>query len=413
MGNVLKPSDASMVEGAAAIGGLDLNLPENQSLDAIVANYRNHGFQASETAKAMAEIERMLAYRLSDDPYDPEKAWPEDPAERAKVRCKIFLGYTSNMISCGMREYIRFLVQHKLVDCLVTSAGGVEEDLIKCFAKFYLGDFNLKGAILRHAGINRTGNILVPNEDYCDFEEWILPIFEECHRAQDEEGYHWTPSRLIWKLGEKINNESSIAYWAWKNQIPIFCPALTDGSLGDMLFEYSFRNPGLIVDIAGDIRAMNSQTINSPKNGVLILGGGVCKHHIMNANLFAGEGASYSVYINTGQAFDGSDTGASPDEAVSWGKIAPTAHPVKVCAEVTLVFPIIVFETFFKAYKKEPEYWDGKTYGDPHETYWTQLEFEAKDPVHQELKRKLREAKAKKAAEETQKAQGAEDAKKA
>jgi deoxyhypusine synthase len=53
---------------------------------------------------------------------------------------------------------------------------------------------------------------------------------------------------------------------------------------------------------------------------MIILGGGIVKHHICNANLMR-DGGDYAVYINTGQEFDGSDTGARPDEAVSWGKI--------------------------------------------------------------------------------------------
>jgi deoxyhypusine synthase len=52
--------------------------------------------------------------------------------------------------------------------------------------------------------------------------------------------------------------------------------------------------------------------------------------------------------VNTGQEFDGSDAGARPDEAVSWGKIRVDAQPVKLYAEATLVFPIIVAETFVK-----------------------------------------------------------------
>lgn len=43
-------------------------------------------------------------------------------------------------------------------------------------------------------------------------------------------------------------------------------------------------------------------------------------------------GADFSVYVNTAQEFDGSDSGARPDEAVSWGKIRTDANPVKVRA---------------------------------------------------------------------------------
>lgn len=61
-----------------------------------------------------------------------------------------------------------------------------------------------------------------------------------------------------------------------------------------------------------------------------------------------------SVFINTGQEFDGSDSGAKPDEAVSWGKIRMDAKPVKVCADASLVFPLIVSQTFAKGGPKEP-----------------------------------------------------------
>lgn len=70
------------------------------------------------------------------------------------------------------------------VDCLVTTAGGVEEDFIKCLSHTYIGDFGLKGKELRVKGINRTGNLLVPNDNYCKFEEWIMPILD---RLVDEQ----------------------------------------------------------------------------------------------------------------------------------------------------------------------------------------------------------------------------------
>ena len=80
---------------------------------------------------------------------------------------------------------------------------------------------------------------------------------------------------------------------------------------------------------------------------MIILGGGLIKHHICNANLMR-NGADFSVYINTAQEFDGSDSGARPDEAVSWGKIKVGAKSTKIYAEISLVFPIIVAETFAK-----------------------------------------------------------------
>merc|ERR1712048_829806 len=105
------------------------------------------------------------------------------------------------------------------------------------------------------------------------------------------------------------------------------------------------KRPGLVVDLVGDIRAVNDQAINSRQTGVIVLGGGLVKHHCMNANLMR-NGADFCVYVNTAQEFDGSDSGARPDEAISWGKIRCDAKPVKIYAEATLVFPLLVAKTF-------------------------------------------------------------------
>lgn len=76
-------------------------------------------------------------------------------------------------------------------------------------------------------------------------------------------------------------------------------------------------------------------------------GGGVPKHHICNANLMK-NGADFAVYLNTAQEFDGSDSGARPDEAVSWGKIRMDARPVKVYGDASILFPLLVSQTFLK-----------------------------------------------------------------
>lgn len=194
--------------------------------------------------------------------------------------------------------------------------------------------------------------MIVPNDNYCRFEEWFQPILDDMLQEQVEKGTIWTPSAMIKRMGECIGNSDSVLYWAARHGIPVFCPAITDGSVGDMLFFHSYKhNPALIVDIARDIRGINDIALNAKKSGMIILGGGLCKHHTCNANLMR-NGADYSVFINTGQEFDCSDSGARPDEAVSWGKIRLEANPVKVYADATLVFPLIVAQTFAKVVER-------------------------------------------------------------
>jgi deoxyhypusine synthase len=324
--SILRPSrDLALLRDAAPVQGPDFNVIS--SADDVLGSFKNIGFQATQFARAVAAVQQML----SD--------------ERG---CVIFLAYTSNLISSGIRDVIRYLVEHRLVDVLVTTAGGVEEDLIKTLAPTLIGDFSIPGALLREHGLNRIGNLLVPNANYCQFEDWLMPLLDKMVQERSV----WTPSELIWRLGHEMNDESSIASWAAKNSIPYFCPAITDGSLGDMLFYHTYRAESpMILDVVGDIRRLNRIAIHAKCTAMIILGGGVAKHHTCNANLMR-NGADYAVYINTGQEYDGSDSGAAPDEAVSWGKIRSSAEPIKVFGDASILFPLLVSQTFCRVPRK-------------------------------------------------------------
>ncbi|KAF2253884.1 Deoxyhypusine synthase [Trematosphaeria pertusa] len=337
---VLKPSEP-VAQGSREVQGIDFNAYAQRSItvEELVEGYASMGFQATAVGEAVRIINEMRTWT------HPETG----------ERTTLFLGYTSNLISSGLRETLRYLVQHNHVSAVVTTAGGVEEDFIKCLAPTYLGSFSTPGAGLRAKGMNRIGNLVVPNSNYCAFEDWVVPILDKMLEEQEQskttdEPIHWTPSKVINRLGKEINDERSVYYWAWKNNIPVFCPALTDGSLGDMLYFHTFKSSPeqLRIDIVEDIRKINTIAVRAKRAGMIILGGGVVKHHIANACLMR-NGAESAVYINTAQEFDGSDAGARPDEAVSWGKIKSDGDSVKVYAEATVVFPLIVAATFAKA----------------------------------------------------------------
>ena len=67
---------------------------------------------------------------------------------------------------------------------IVTTAGGVEEDFIKCLAPTFLGDFRLPGKELRKKGLNRIGNLIAPNNNYIKFEEWLMPLLDQLLEEQ-------------------------------------------------------------------------------------------------------------------------------------------------------------------------------------------------------------------------------------
>ncbi|CZT11399.1 probable DEOXYHYPUSINE SYNTHASE [Rhynchosporium agropyri] len=342
---VLVPSN-EMPEGSQKVEELDFNkfLGRSITVDDLIGGMNHMGFQASSIGEAVRIINEMRSWRSLESP---------------DAKTTIFLGYTSNLISSGLRGTLRYLAQHSHISAIVTTAGGIEEDLIKCLGDTYMGSFSTPGAELRSKGLNRIGNLIVPNNNYCLFEDWVVPILDKMLEEQEaskknpgddgENVINWTPSKINARLGKEINNESSVLYWAYKNNIPVFCPALTDGSLGDMLYFHTFKASPLQlkIDIVEDIRKINTIAVRAERAGMIILGGGVVKHHIANACLMR-NGAESAVYINTAQEFDGSDAGARPDEAVSWGKIKVGADSVKVYVEATACFPLIVAATFAK-----------------------------------------------------------------
>ena len=63
-----------------------------------------------------------------------------------------------------------------MISCIVTTCGGIEEDIMKLLADHYIGAFDLKGEDLRNKGLNRIGNLIVPNNNYSLLEAWFLPL---------------------------------------------------------------------------------------------------------------------------------------------------------------------------------------------------------------------------------------------
>src|SRR3989344_2745256 len=305
--NKLKNFEQNLLKKSVEIEGISIKGYDfNEKLDysKLIDSFASTGFQASHLSKAIEIIKEMR-----------------------KNHAYIYLGYTSNMMTSGLREIFRYLAEHKLVDVIVTTAGGVEEDFVKCMDDFKLGSFNADGTKLREKGINRTGNIFVPNSRYIKFEEGVLPIIEKIHKEYKGRNEIITPSKLI--------------------NIPVFCPALMDGSLGDMIYFFKSKNPDFKIDMTDDAWELNNTSLGKKKTGMIILGGGIIKHQICNANLYR-NGADYAVYINSLPEFDGSDSGASPEEAKSWGKIKGSSESmsVKVVGDATIVFPLIAAKSF-------------------------------------------------------------------
>ncbi len=146
-------------------------------------------------------------------------------------------------------------------------------------------------------------------------------------------------------MGKKIDHEDSVYYWCYKNNIPVFCPGFTDGAVGDALYFSSYRLEDFKVDLTEDLIKLYQIAENATKTGAIILGGGVIKHHVLRANAIRG-GLDFTVMINDGLDFDGSESGTKPKDEISSKRIKKNSKFIKLHSEVTLVFPLIIARTF-------------------------------------------------------------------
>ena len=302
------------------------NFDDELDIKKFIESYSNTGFQATNMSKAISLIKKMRNEKV-----------------------KIFLGFTSNVTTSGLRDIITYLVKNNLIHFIVTTTGGLEEDIIKTHGPFLKGSFDADGSYLRKNGVNRSGNIYVPNERYIWFEKFMKEVLEKIYIIQKQRNQVVDSVEFVKILGESMekieNKEDSFTYWCYKNKIPLICTPLADGAIGDHIYFFRKDHKDFRVDLTKEVELLYDTVINADKTGAIILGGSVPKHHIMNA-LMLREGAEYTVYINTGYEQEGSNAGANPEEAKSWGKAALDDNNVKVWGEATIIFPIIVAAAF-------------------------------------------------------------------
>ena len=253
-----------------------------------------------------------------------------------KENAKIFLTFTSNMVTSGLRGFFAQLIKLKIPGVIVTTVGGIEEDIMKAIGEtFEIGSFESDDVELHEQGVNRVGNLRVKNESYMKFEDVLLPMLDKLYEKQKR----WAVSDMLRELGLMLNDENSILFQAAKNEVPIFCPAITDGSFGFHLYLYQQKHKDFIIDVVKDFGNILFASSHDEKKGVIALGGSISKHHAILSTLLNG-GASHAVYMTTAHKTSGSMSGATTNEAKSWGKVQDESDVATVIGDVTIMFPL-------------------------------------------------------------------------
>ena len=296
----------------------DVELTPSKDLSAMVAAMgRGGGFTAKKIAVG-AEILRTMFRRAA---------------------CRRFLSFPAALMATGARGILRGLVERKLVDAVITTCGTADHDLARVWAPYYHGDFEMDDVALHRLGVNRLGNVLVPNESYgVVLEKKIQPML----RALWNEGKKSLSTKeLLWEFGRRAASRSSLLWWAWKNRIPVYVPAIFDGAVGYQLWAFWQDHKDFAIDQFRDEAELADLVFDARETGALMIGGGVSKHHTIWWNQFRG-GLDYAVYVTTAPEWDGSLSGARVREGISWGKVQEDARQVTIEGDATAILPIMI-----------------------------------------------------------------------
>jgi len=300
----------------------DMNLEKINFSDLIKQMDSSGGFSAKNLASAAYILENMVKDK----------------------DCIKFLSFPACIVSTGLRGAIAQMIEKGLVDIIITTCGTLDHDLAKAYGGDYFhGSFELDDTKLHKAGINRLGNILIPNESYgIILEKKMQPVLEELVKQKNE----WSGRELVYEFGKRLDDKNSILYQAAKKNIPVYVPGITDGAFGTNLVLFS-QDHKFKLDILQDEKELLDIAFTKKNHGALMIGGGISKHHVIWFSQFSG-GLDYAVYITTATQYDGSLSGARLTEAVSWGKVKEQAKYVTVDGDATIILPVILAALYEK-----------------------------------------------------------------
>ncbi|WP_135663580.1 deoxyhypusine synthase [Halorhabdus rudnickae] len=265
-----------------------------------------------------------------------------------------FLGLAGAMVPAGMRRIVADLIRDGHVDALVTTGANLTHDTIEAIGgKHHHGNVVAEDATprehdeqLRDEGVDRIYNVYLPQEYFTTFEEHLR---EEVFPVLEAEGAV-SIQRLTEELGranaavndrDDVEEGPGIAAAAYENDVPIYCPAVQDSVLGLQAWMYS-QTSDFTLDALADMTAITDIAYEADQAGALLVGGGVPKNFVLQTMLVSPDAYDYAVQLTMDPPQTGGLSGATLDEARSWGKLEKAARNASVYADATITFPLLV-----------------------------------------------------------------------
>ena len=258
----------------------------------------------------------------------------------------IFLGVAGALTAGGLRLAIARLIHDRAVDCVVSTGANLYHDLHETRGRrHFVGSHRADDRALQAARIDRVYDTYVDEDEFVDNDNWIAAFSVEL------EARPYTTREYLHQLGRRLWSETGgdgILTAAYRAEVPVFCPAIADSSIGMGLAQARHADPrhGRI-DVVGDVIESTNLVIRRPRTASIVLGGGTPKNFINQASVqadFCRPGAGghrYALQIITDAPHFGGASGSTLDEAQSWGKLSVDAKQVTVHADATIAFPLL------------------------------------------------------------------------
>jgi deoxyhypusine synthase len=258
--------------------------------------------------------------------------------------CTIFLALSGAVVPAGMRSLVTDLIRSRLVDVIVSTGASMVHDAIEALnGHHYKGSWIVDDHELYKYHIFRIYDVFVPEEDYVRLDYQLAEMYREV--AAEKKGESLSSNEFAWELGKRLRDPNSILRAAYEEEVPIFIPAVRDSEFGfihwlhasqenqkDILQVDAFKDVPLICEICG----------KSPKNGMIVIGGGVPRNTVQSAALASKKALDYAIVITMDRPETGGLSGATLTETISWGKVKSEADKVMVIGDALMIFPIIV-----------------------------------------------------------------------
>ncbi|MEM2972021.1 MAG: deoxyhypusine synthase [Candidatus Bathyarchaeia archaeon] len=275
----------------------------------------------------------------------------------------IIMGFAGSMSTAGQWKIVNRLIENRFVDVLVSTGANVSEDIVDAVGfGYWQGSPYVDDAELVRADINRYYDVYGRESDYRRMEE-LLTEFTLTLKTD----YIYSSMEYLHLLGKWLNKKGikSIAATAAENNVPIFCPAITDSAYGEVFLMAKNKGHTITLDQVKEFDQFVSIGEKSKDIGVIYIGGGVPKDYTqliaisvspktMDKGALGREGYmrqsvkeyyyphKYAIQITTDSPQWGGLSGCTLEEAISWGKIHSEGKRVTVYCDATIALPLIV-----------------------------------------------------------------------